>query len=292
MKKPLFRLLLLPCLLAALPALRQHDAPARPDSVQTEIETEALTARLEAAYRQLFPNDTSDYSPRNCTDPEKFHSPLLDDFLEEWHRRYAPTEAADRQRSDTLAAIYDIFTDFCRLCMTDIKIRRNHTWETIGRYRYMIVPESCLYEVNDEPFDRHLIRPAKAPNRIPFRPDTPGSRSLRMTDVYTCAIERFLRNRDVPQEHRDSRPAVGDGEYRRRCDFIGYNIPLLESLEGGWYYKAEPLDLSILFNSALDQAFLRFGYGPSGVAMEAVYDKSNEKWTNDSIHFCPDIYLD
>ena len=281
MKKHLFRLLLLPCLIAALPALGQHDAPARPDSVQTEIGIEALTARLEAAYRQLFSTDTSDYSPRNCTDPEKFRSPLLDDFLEEWHRRYAPTEAADRQRSDTLATVYDLFAEFNRPDM-QISVWYDRQWQTIGRYRYVTIPEKFPFAVlDDDEFERLLqtgkLHEVRYTTLAPFRPDIPYGKSLYMSYVYACALDRFIGNRWTPTDDRRNIPARTDSD--QRVDFLSLSLPIGGCPWGGWHYIAEPSCNHIVLNASLDRAVVAVGTQVDGT--ETLYRKSDGKWTRE-----------
>lgn len=283
MKKHLFRLLLLPCLLTAHPTLGQNDAPARPDSVQTEIEIQALTARLEAAYRQLFPNDTPYHRPGSYSDPEMFHSPLLDDFLEEWHRRYAPTEAADRQRSDTLATVYDLFAEFSRPDMK-IMIWRDGKSQTLGLYRYVTITEKFPYAVlDDETFEQLLqtgkFHKVRYTTLAPFRPDIPYSRSLYMSYVYACALDRFLGNRECATDREDLIPRLEEGEYWRRGDFIYNSLPILGGHWGGWLYEAEPRCFSILLNASLDRAIIHAGYSSSGT--EGLYRKADGKWTRE-----------
>lgn len=271
MKKHLFRLLLLPCLLAALPTRGQND-------VQTQIET--LTARLEAAYRQLFPVDTP-YRSGSSTAPEAFRSPLLDDFLEEWHRCYAPTEAADRQRSDTLATVYDLFAEFSRPDMK-ITVWRDGESQTIGRYRYVTVPEEFPYAViDDEAFERLLqtgkFYKVRYTTLAPFRPDTPYSKSLYMSYVYACALDRFLGNRECATDRAASIPRLEDSEYRRRADFICNNLPITGGHWGGWIYEAEPRCFSILLDASLDRAVIQVGYSSNGCS--ALYRKADGNWT-------------
>lgn len=242
-------------------------APAQADPDDPEVVI--LTAWLEPAYRQA---DSS------------FRSPLLEEFLDHWHRRYPPTEQEDRLRSDTLAAAYDLISDIVQPC----KMRYIRSLET-GRavdsipYRYFTFQDSLRLILRaDDDFlrdnDSGPGTPPKPEKRIciPFRPEITYAKSLYLNRTYACALDRFLGNREENTEKLEAIPDLSVVESWHRGDFLLTHIPIVNGHWGGWIYAAEPRCFFIVFNASLDRAIADIGYSSYGSIN--LYRKVNGRW--------------
>ncbi len=198
-------------------------------------------------------------------------------FADEWARAYPPTEQRDRAKSDTLAAVYDIYHQLCtpklpKAICTKEMFQPNHYYPYLD-VEYMIVEE--FDSTNYKNISRNWTQTSKK-ILSPFLPEHPEARPLYLAKEYLDALDRFLGN-DAERFNKENHiPNRSMEESFARAAALQYLFKISSGHWGGWVYESEPRLYFIAFNKELNWAYVEFGARDQGYCR--LYHKEQDEW--------------